>query len=412
MSVNMKELLKNRVFRIVITTDLIQHISIWIRNFALLFYVMERTQNDPVAVSLLTVLEYIPIFLFSFIGGTLADRWNPKKTMITGDFLSAASIVIILLLISIGYWQAVFAATLVSAIVSQFSLPSSSIMFKKHIPDGQVTNAMAVSQSSQSVFMIIGPVIGTLVYTTMGITGSLVLITALFLCSALVQFLLPSSPRSSASSQSSILREMKEGLKYVATNRNLVIIACTFVFLGLGLGITQPLDVYIIVERLSLNKESLQFFYSLYGFGLLIGGAAAAAFTQRLNTKAVLFVGCCFFSFSIIVEVLSVWVVLTAGMRLLVGVMLAFVQIVLSTLLIKLVKEEYVGRVNGIISPALVGGTLIGSSFAGFLMKSASLIPTYFISAGVIFIGALLCLGFKTEKSALAEAEGINEANV
>lgn len=75
----MKELLKNRVFLIVQGADLLQQIGIWTRNMALLFYIMEMTNNNPTAVSLLTTLEYLPIFIFSLIGGTYADRWNPKK---------------------------------------------------------------------------------------------------------------------------------------------------------------------------------------------------------------------------------------------------------------------------------------------------------------------------------------------
>lgn len=75
----MNQLLRNRVFVIVATADLLQQVSIWIRNMALLFYIMNQTNNDPTAVSLLTALEYLPIFVFSLLGGTFADRWNPKK---------------------------------------------------------------------------------------------------------------------------------------------------------------------------------------------------------------------------------------------------------------------------------------------------------------------------------------------
>lgn len=84
----MKELLRNRVFLLVMASDVLQQVGIWVRNMALLYYVVQQTQGDPVAVSLLTVVEYAPIFLFSLVGGVLADRWRPKRTMIWGDVLS------------------------------------------------------------------------------------------------------------------------------------------------------------------------------------------------------------------------------------------------------------------------------------------------------------------------------------
>ena len=80
----MNTLLRNKAFLIVTGSDLLQNLAIWIRNMAILYYVMDRTQGSPIAVSLITVLEYAPIFVFSIIGGALADRWNSKRTMILG----------------------------------------------------------------------------------------------------------------------------------------------------------------------------------------------------------------------------------------------------------------------------------------------------------------------------------------
>ncbi|WP_409342936.1 MFS transporter [Paenibacillus sp. MBLB4367] len=389
----MKELFQNRVFRVVIAADLLQQIAIWIRNIALLFYVMEQTGSDPIAVSLLTVFEEAPIFLFAFFGGTLADRWNPKKVLMTSDMLSAASIGVIMLLIAGGHWQAVFAATLVSAIVSQISQPSSVIIFKKYVPEAQVSAAVGLSQSMMAMFMIIGPMIGTLVYTWLGITYSLLCLFVLFAASALVQTLLPKMSKPERPAGSRIWEEMKEGYRYVRRNRNLLLIAGAFSLIGLGIGLIHPLDVYIVTERLQLDKESLQWFYALSGVGMLVGGLAAAAVAERLNTKLVLFAGIVFLSVSIVIEALSVWIALTAAMRLMVGVMMAFMQIVLSMLLIKLVDEAFVGRANGAISPLMIGGILVGSALSGIVLKATTLIATFGIAAAVIFAAAWFCLG-------------------
>lgn len=389
----MKELFQNRVFRVVIAADLLQQIAIWVRNIALLFYVMEQTGSDPVAVSMLTVIEQAPIFLFAFLGGTLADRWNPKKVLMTSDMLSAASIAVIMLLIAGGYWEAVFAATLVSAIVSQISQPASVIIFKKYVPESQVSAAIGLSQSMMSLFMIVGPMVGTLIYSWLGITYSLLCLFVLFGASALVQTLLPKMSKPERPADSRIWQEMKEGFRYVRANRNLLLIAGAFSLIGLGSGLIHPLDVYIVTERLQLDKEALQWFYALSGTGMLIGGLTAAAIADKLNTKVILFTGIVFLSVSIVVEALSVWVALTASMRFLVGVMMAFMQIVLSMLLIKLVDEAYVGRANGAISPLMIGGILAGSALSGFVLKSTTLIVTFGISAAIIFAAAWFCLG-------------------
>jgi MFS family permease len=358
---------------------------------------MEATNNNPVAVSLLTVLEYVPIFLFSFIGGALADRLNPKKIMILGDFLSGISIVIILLFVSAGFWQALFLATFVSAIVTQMSLPSSLVMFKRFLPEEHITSAMAISQSTSSVFTIIGPIIGTIIFTRLGIQTSLIIIAILFFCSSIIEFALPTFTRNSQTVKFSLFQQVKEGFVYVKDHMNLVIISCICLTVGIGQGIINPLGVYVIIERLGLDKENIQWFYSLSGLGLLAGGVIAALISQKLNVKIITFIGMCFFSIGIILEVLSVWVVFTAGVRIFVGIIMALVQVVLNTLLLKHVQEEYVGRVNGIIIPVMTGAVLIGSSLSGVMMKSITLIPTYFIASFIILIGAFISLRLRLQ---------------
>src|SRR3954453_13531481 len=103
-SVTIGPLFRNKVIRTLVLWTLFRQIGIWVRNYSILLFVVEKTNEDPVAVSLISVAEFVPIFLFSFIGGTFADRWRPKMTMIWCDFLSAISIFIELLALVFGGW--------------------------------------------------------------------------------------------------------------------------------------------------------------------------------------------------------------------------------------------------------------------------------------------------------------------
>lgn len=141
-------ILHNSFIRAIMLSAVFLQVGIWVRNFAILLFVMEKTGNNPYAVSLISVAEFAPIFLFSFIGGTFADRWRPKGTMVSCDLLSALSIFIVLLAVIFGSWQAVFFVTFISSILSQFWQPSAMKLFKSscscrtvangdgHVPDG------------------------------------------------------------------------------------------------------------------------------------------------------------------------------------------------------------------------------------------------------------------------------------
>lgn len=387
---------------IIITTDFIQSMCIWVRNIALLFYVMEMTRNNPIAVSLLTFFEYLPMFVFAYIGGTCADRYNPKKTMILGDSLSALSVLIILILVLNGYWKAVFFATFISAIVSQFSLPASSVMFKKYVEEDQITLALSISQTLQSLFLLIGPIIGGFIYYKLGIKGTLILIIILFLASAAVELLLPLFQNVGNKSES-IMKEMREGIKYLFSNRNLLTLSFIYFFASLSEGMVQPLFVFVLMERLSLPKESIQWFLSIAGAGLLIGTIFAGIFLKRMDYKIIIFGTITFFSISIVAEVLSVWVALTASMQFVTGLIAAFLQVVIRTLELTLVEEKYVGRMNGLFTPISLSGFVVGPLISGFMVVHFTIIPTYIISASIMFIAAIvsLRLDFKTNEKAL-----------
>ncbi|MCM3781433.1 MFS transporter [Neobacillus mesonae] len=379
----MNALMKNRVFLIVVTADLFQQMGIWIRNMALLFYIMDQTNNNPTAVSLLTALEYLPIFVFSLIGGTFADRWEPKKTVIMGDTLSALSMLLILFMISQGVWQAVFAATVISAIVSQFSQPSSSVLFKKHIPSEHVGTAVGINQSLMALFTIFGPMLGTLVYTQLGINSSIIALFIIFTLAAVIQIFLPSSTREKEVNKKSPLRDIKEGFQYVIGHSNLKLIAVMFLISGIAMGITQPLDVFVTMERLGLSKENVQWFAASEGVGMLVGGALAALISDKITRyrREVITATMMVWAMITVIEVLSVWPLLTGGARGLSGIATAFFQVTFSAMMIQEIREEYIGRTNGIIIPLMMGGMLLGSASSGFIVNQIDLMGAYFIAA-------------------------------
>lgn len=384
----MNAIFKNRVFLIVLGTDLLEQLGMWIRNMALLFFIMEKSNNNPIAVSLLMVLEYLPIFLFSFIGGTLADRWNPKRTMVMGDLLSAASIIVILALIGLGYWQALFAAALVSAAVSQFAQPSGAKVLKRHVPDEVLTQAVSITQSISALFLIVGPAAGTAIYVNLGLYPSLFVMLGLFLLSALLLLFLPAQKTPERVERASIIGEIREGFRYITGNANLKTILVMHLLLGIGSGLIAPLEIFLITDRLHLPKESVQWLATMSGIGLLVGGVVASLLSERVNRKLVASVAIGICAFAIAGEAYSVWFPLTAALRFVGGICLAFLEIMLGAYMIKLVEEKFIGRVNGMVAPLFTAVMLIGSSIAGPLMVVTSLLTVFTVAAAFILLAA------------------------
>ncbi|WP_434750420.1 MFS transporter [Paenibacillus amylolyticus] len=384
----MSTLFRNKAFLIVTGSDLLQNLAIWIRNMAILYYVMDQTQGNPIAVSLITVLEYAPIFVFSIIGGALADRWNPKRTMILGDILSALSIVMIIAVLSSGYWQILYVATFVSSIVSQFSQPSSVKIVKRNVEEEHVQSAIAITQSGQSLFLILGPIVGTFIYTVMGIQTSMYALLILFITSAILLTFLPKDS-AQQETDTSLLADIKEGWQYVGQSRSLKMLSLVFICVGLSSGLISPLEIFLITERLGLEQTSLQFLSGVSGLGLLIGGGIAAAFSGKLNQTLTLIVGVMCLVVTTMGEVLSSWFWLTLVISFLSSISLAFINVIISTYLVTQIDERLIGRVNGTITPLFMGAMLLGSSMAGVIMNSTSLFIVYIISVTVMILSIL-----------------------
>ncbi|MBY0117714.1 MFS transporter [Paenibacillus xylanexedens] len=382
----MNTLFRNKAFLIVTGSDLLQNLAIWIRNMAILYYVMDQTQGSPIAVSLITVLEYAPIFVFSIIGGALADRWNPKRTMILGDILSALSIVMIIAVLSSGYWQILYVATFVSSVVSQFSQPSSLKIVRRNVKGEHLQSAIAITQSGQSLFLILGPIVGTFIYTAMGIQASMYALLILFLTSALLLTFLPKDA-TQRETNTSLLADIKEGWQYVARSRSLKMLSLVFICIGLSAGLISPLGIFLITERLGLEATSLQFLSGASGLGLLIGGGIAAAVSGKLNQTLTLIVGVLCLAVATMGEVLSSWFWLTLLISFLSSISLAFINVIISTYLVTRIDEHLIGRVNGTITPLFIGSMLLGSSMAGVLMNSTSIFIVYAISVTVMIMG-------------------------
>lgn len=384
-------LFQNRFVQVIMISGILLQIGVWVRNFAILLFVMEKTQNDPFAVSMISVAEFAPIFIFSFIGGTYADRWKPKRTMVWCDLLSAVSVLVVLFAIIFGTWQAVFFVTFISAILSQFSQPSSMKLFKIHVPVEKLQVGMAMFQTLMAIFMIIGPMMGTLVYQRFGINIAIGVMAVAFLMSAAVLTFLPADEKEEDKQlKSNFWRELSDGFRYVWERKVLTILGGVFAAVGLAVGIIQPLGIFIIVERLGLPKENLQWLLATNGVAMLIGGGVLLSLSKKISPQKLLALGLLVNSISVVgIGISRSWAI-TLGLQFFNGLFMPCIHIGTNTLILKLTEEEFVGRVNGVLNPLFMGAMVVTMSLSGWLKIKLSLVTMYTVSGVLFFFGVLL----------------------
>ncbi|EJQ94882.1 MFS transporter [Bacillus cereus] len=401
------QVLKNRFVQGILASALFLQVGIWVRNFAILLYVMEMTKGDAFAISMISVAEFAPIFIFSFIGGTFADRWKPKRTMIWCETLSSLSVFVVLITLMFGTWKIVFFVTLISAILSQFSQPSGMKLFKQHLSTEQIQLAMSIYQTIFAIFMVLGPILGTFIFHSFGIYISIIITGIAFLLAAAVLLFLPKDLENEAEKKEiTLLQEMIDGIQYVKKKKALTLLGLCFMAAGLGIGLIQPLGIFIVTEQLGLSKESLQWLLTVNGAGMIVGGALAMIFAKNVAPQKMLIVGMLgqAIGIGIIGYSTNLWVTLTA--QLFSGLALPCIQIGINTLIIQNSDTDFIGRVNGILSPLFTGSMVVTMSIAGSLKEMFSLSTMYEGTALLFIIGLLFILPIYNLKPVIvAESE-------
>ncbi|MFS0821800.1 MFS transporter [Bacillus sp. 1P02SD] len=389
----MSTLFKNRFVQAIFLSALFLQVGIWIRNFAVLLFVMEKTNGDAFAVSMISVAEFAPIFIFSFIGGTFADRWRPKRTMIWCDILSAVSVFAVLITLVIGSWKIIFFATLISAILSQFSQPSGMKLFKMHLNEELIQQAMSIYQTIFAVFMVFGPVLGTFVFQQFGIDVSIAITGVAFLLSAAMLAFIPADHSMEQEKKgSTLLEEMKSGIQYVLSKKELKLLGLCFMAAGLAIGLIQPLTIFLVTEQLVLPKENLQWLLMANGIGMIVGGAVSVMFSKAVPPQRLLMIGMLANAIGMAVVGFSSSLPITLGAQFFNGLFFPCIQIGINTMILQNTKAEFIGRVNGTLSPLFTGSMVLTMSIAGVLKEAFSIVVMFELAAILFVFGMLVIL--------------------
>lgn len=394
----------NRYVRTIIFSRALLQLGIWIRNYAILLYVTELTNNNPVYVSLISVAEFSPIFLFALIGGTFADRSRPKRTMVWSDLLSALSVVAVLLALMGGGWTALLIGSFISASLSQFSQPSAMKLYKRHVPVEQLQGVMAMSQTLVAVFTVLGPVIGTFIFIQFGIKASLILTAGLFLGSSLVLASLPRDAEEPKSGDTGgFIKELMDGLRYIGSSPSLRTLSLTFLVVGLASGLTQPLQIFLVIEKLGQDKPFLQWLVMTNGAAMLAGGIAIMGIAKKVKPQLMLMLGLLITAVCTMGIGASTMIWLTIVLLVISGLVYPCIQSGIQTLIVRNTEGAFIGRVSGAITPVFMGMMVTGMFLSGYLKDMFSLLAVYVMSGGLIIAGSILLLPIVFEKRRNAE---------
>src|SRR5215204_689941 len=351
-------------YRLLWSGTLVSQTGDWMDQMALNWLVYQLT-GSAVALGILNLCRFVPILLFTLIGGVVADRWPRRRLLFSTQAIAMVLAFILAILVSTGlvqFWMVLVIAVGRGTMMS-FNQPARQSLISELVPRSSLTNAIALNSATLNFTRILGPTIGGILIATVGIAGAFYANGFSFLA-VLVSLMMMDIPPTKARVRKGMVGDLVDGLRYLMGERRLrTLVLFALVPMILGMPYMTMLSVFA-QDILGAGGTGLSILTAATGFGAL-GGAlivAGGALRQRRRVMMIALIG---FGASLILFAFSQLLWLSAVALVAAGLAQQVYMSLNNTLIHESVDYAYRGR---ILSTMFLnrGVVPLGSMIAGF----------------------------------------------
>ena len=361
-------------------------IGTFVQQFAQSWLVYDLTK-DPFYLGLDLFLGQLPIMLFSLVGGVFADRLDRKKMLLYSQYIQMTAAFVLAMLFAthtVKVWH-ILTLSFVVGVGQSFGGPAYSALLPTLVGPEDLANAISMNSIQFNLARIIGPTLGGLAYTVFGATwcfalnGVSYIAVIISLLVIRVQFIAPKT-------QTSVLKSMKEGIKFIRDREGLsplvVLAFCTTLF-GFSLTGFLPVIVRTIFRRGPGTYELLLLFS---GAGSICGALLVAAMEKlkgqgRLAVLALFALGLTTAGFAV-----SKWLPVSCILIFLAGAAVMASASLLLSLVQLIVVDSMRGRVMSVYNLAFRAGMPLGALSLGKLIPILG-VPIAISGFGLSLVG-------------------------
>jgi len=354
-------------------------------------WLIYRISHSAFYLSLDQFLGGIPIFLFSLIGGVVADRMERRRILLVSQYIQMASASTLTILVATGLlgthvWP-ILCLSFVSGFAQAFGGPAYQALIPTLVEKEDMPNAIALNSIQFNLAVVLGPALAGLALAKLGEKWCFGL-NALSFLAPIISLLIIRTRFQPKKTTESILNSLKQGIRFVRQQPSMeALIVLAFCMTGLSAPMRTYFPVFVrdIFHRGPQTYGNLLTLMGLGSIGgsLLIAGAGHLGKRGRVALSAIVCLGAATLGFS-----LSRYLPLGGAMLVLAGIsmMAAFASV--SSLVQLITTDDMRGRVMSVYNVAFRGGMPMGNLLAGALVRIG-----LFTVPGVVGVdGALLAL--------------------
>ena len=212
-----------KAFLILWSTQGLSALGSSMTSFALVIWSYQQ-QGSALTTAGLTVCSYAPYVLLSIFAGSLADRWDKKKTMVLCDLFAALTTVAVLVLLKTGrleIWH-LYGINALNGLMNTLQQPAGEVAVTRLTPAEQVQRVAGLRSLSSSLVTLLSPILATAMLTLLGLEA--VIAFDLTTCAAAVESLLLfiRIPEGQAAEKTDLLQSAREGLEWLGGHRGVL----------------------------------------------------------------------------------------------------------------------------------------------------------------------------------------------
>ena len=401
--------LRHRNFALLWLGGLISFAGDWVLLIALPVFVYDLT-GSTLATGAMFIAQSLPRLLFGSLAGVFVDRWDRRRTMIAANLLSAAILLLLLLVHTPGDLWLLYIVAFVQTTFTLFFMPAEQALVPRLVDEDQLLQANALSALNWELTRLIAPPLGGLIMVWLGF-GSVILIDAVsFLLSAGLLALIvvpsqaPEPAHAIAAGGAGVLRrvwnDLAAGLGLVARDRLIrsifVITAVAMVAEGL-LNVMSFPWLKLVLHGGALERGWLTSAQAIGGLlgGLLITRAARMWRPSQLIGVSGIMLGLLMLAF-VNVDKLpieqSLFLPAALLIKLLQGVPVMGLFVSVDTLLQENAADRYRGRIFGAYGAAAGLAVLAGQALASVFGDQLGAVAVLDIAGLTYLLSGMLAL--------------------
>ena len=267
-----RELIRNRALLGVLARDVVSLTGSQMTLLALPWFVLTTT-GSPGRMAIVFAVESASMAIFGFLGGNVAARLGPKRTMLVADASRAPLVALIPLLhvldaLSFPVILAVAAAT-ASFTTHSFAAKTSLVPELVGEDERVLSEANALLQGAQRITIFLGPALAGVLIAAIGAPTVLVLDAISFAVGFLIVLtLVPNVGRIEQDEES---RGLAAGFRFLARDRLLRPWTIAVVIGDVGWLVLFAAMPVLVIERFGEDPALLGWIWGAWGLGAVLG---------------------------------------------------------------------------------------------------------------------------------------------